>query len=93
MTIRISREAEELLRKRALAEGVSVEAYVEQLVHEDEDWGGLSAVPITPHDPESAEIRAAVMEGLEQAKRGEGRPAEDVFAELRDRRQRDETWR
>jgi predicted transcriptional regulator len=53
----------------------------------------LSAVPITPHDPESAEIRAAVMEGLEQAKRGEGRPAEDVFAELRDRRQRDETWR
>jgi len=86
MTIRISPEAEELLQKRALAEGVSVEAYVEQLVREDEDWGELSEAPITPHDPEFAEVRTAVMEGLEQAKRGESRPAEDTFAELRAKR-------
>ena len=29
------------------------------------------------------EIRAAVMEGLEQADRGEGKPAEKAFGELR----------
>jgi hypothetical protein len=62
---------------------MSVEAYVEQLVREDEDWGELAEAPITPHDPEYAEIHAAVMEGLEQARRGESRPAEEVFAELR----------
>jgi predicted transcriptional regulator len=83
MTITISHETEERLRKRAQAEGLSVEAYVEQLVREDEDWGELSEGPLTQHDPEFAEVQARVMEGLEQAKRGEGRPAEDVFAELR----------
>ncbi len=72
-----------MLQQRAQAEGVSVEAYVEQLVREDEEWSELSEAPITPHDPEFAEVKAAVMEGLEQAKRGESRPAEDVFAELR----------
>lgn len=85
MTIRISPEAEELLQKRALAAGVSVEAYVEQLVREDEDWGELSEPPFTSRHPEFADVRTAVMEGLEQAKRAESRPAEDVFAELRAR--------
>ena len=83
MTITISPETEERLRQRAQAEGVSIEAYVEQLVREDEEWGELSEAPLMTHDPEFAEVKAAVTEGLEQAKRGEGRPAEDVFADLR----------
>lgn len=83
MIITISRETEERLRQRAQAEGMSIEAYVEQLVGEDEDWGELSEAPLTQHDPEFTEVKAAVMEGLEQAKRGEGRLAKDVFAELR----------
>ena len=83
MTITISNETEQRLRKRAQAEGLSIEAYVEQLVREDEDWGELSEAPLTRNDPEFTEVQARVMEGLEQARRGEGRPAEDVFAELR----------
>ena len=83
MTITISPEAEEMLRQRAKAEGISVEAYVEQLVREDEEWGELSEGPLTARDPEYAEVKDAVMEGLGQAKQGESRPAEDVFAQLR----------
>lgn len=83
MTITISTDAEKRLRERAEAEGMSVETYVEQLIREDEDWGHLSDPPITEHGPEFEEVKAAVTEGLEQSKRGEGRPAEDVFRELR----------
>lgn len=39
MTITISPEAEEKLRQSARAEGLSVEAYIEQLVSDDEEWG------------------------------------------------------
>lgn len=70
MTIRISPEAEELLQRRALAEGLSIEAYVEQLVLEDEDWGAVPEAPISAQDPNFAEVQAAVSEGLEQARRG-----------------------
>ena len=77
MTITISPDVESRAREKAAFAGLSVEAYVEQLILEDE-W---------PHsdedDPEFEEIRAAVMEGLDQFERGEGRPAEEVFAELR----------
>lgn len=83
MTITISREAEDLLRRRASAEGMSVEAYIEQLVREDNAWGELSEAPISPQNKSFAEVQTAVMEGLAQAKRGESRPAADVFAELR----------
>ena len=83
MTITISPEAERRLRERAQAEGMSVEAYIEQLIREDEDWGQLSEVPVAANDLEFGAVKAAVMEGLEQAKRGESRPAEDVFRELR----------
>jgi hypothetical protein len=83
MTIAISPEAEERLRKRAQAEGISIEAYVEQLVREDEDWGEFSPAPVTARDPEFAKTNAAVNEGLEQARCGEGRGAQDVFNEVR----------
>jgi len=71
------------VRNKARAEGVTVETYIEQLVREDEEWTEESEGPLHENDPEFAEIRAAVAEGLEQAGRGEGRPAEEVFVELR----------
>ena len=83
MTITISSQLETHVREKAQAHGLSVEAYIEQLVRDDE-WtaeGPLDAVDEA--DPEYIEIRAAVGEGLEQAERGEGRPADEVFAELR----------
>ena len=83
MTITISAETAQRLQEKALAEGLSIEAYVEQLVREDEEWGDLSAAPLTEPDPQFSEVKATVMEGLEQAKRGEGHPAEEVFANLR----------
>jgi predicted transcriptional regulator len=83
MTITISPDAEKRLRERAQAEGMSIEAYVEQLIREDEEWDEVSEAPLAQHDPEFGEVQAAVTEGLDQAKRGEGRPAQDVFAGLR----------
>lgn len=83
MTITIPPELETRVRKRAQAEGLSVEAYIERLLREDEDWAEQTAAPVDDNDPEFGEIRRAVLEGLEQAERGESSPAEDVFAELR----------
>ena len=83
MTITISPETEGRMRERAQAEGLSVEAYVEQLVLEDQAWGEQEIPLLTALDVDFPEIQAAVMEGLEQAKRGEGRSATEVFAELR----------
>jgi predicted transcriptional regulator len=83
MTITISPEVERRLRERAHAEGVSNEAYVEQLIREDEELGEVPEAPIAHHDPDFGEVKAALTEGLEQAKRGESSPAEDVFSELR----------
>ena len=56
---------------------------MERLIREDEAWSEQSEESLDDKDPEFAEIRAAVMEGLEQAERGEGRAAREVFAELR----------
>lgn len=83
MTIVIPPELETHVRDKAKAEGLSVEAYIEHLIREDEEWTEQSEAALDENDPEFAEIRAAVTEGLAQAERGEGRPAEDVFSELR----------
>jgi predicted transcriptional regulator len=85
MVITIAPELEIELQKKAEADGISVEAYVERLIREDEDWGERAERVLSDTDPEFAEVRAAVREGLEQAERGEGRTAEEVFAELRAR--------
>jgi len=82
MTITIPPEVERIARERAADEGVAIEAYIAQLILDDE-LGELDLRPMDENHPEFEEVRAAVMEGLEQAERGEGRPAEEVFAELR----------
>ena len=83
MTITISSQLETHVREKAQAQGLSVEAYIEQLVRDDE-WTAEEPLDVLDEtDPEYVEIRAAVREGLEQAERGEGRPADEVFAELR----------
>jgi hypothetical protein len=64
MTITISPEAERRLRERAHAEGVSIGAYVEQLIREDEECGEVAEAPIAHHDPEFGEVKAALTEGL-----------------------------
>ena len=83
MIITIPPELETAVRNKAQAEGLSVAAYVERLIREDEEWTEQSEEPLDDSDPDFADIRAAVMEGLEQAEGGEGTPAEEVFAELR----------
>lgn len=85
MTIRISSQLETHVREKALAQGLSVEAYIEQLIRDDERTAEEPLDPLDETDPEYVEIRAAVEEGLEEAERGEGRPADEVFAELRTR--------
>lgn len=85
MSIDLSREAEQRLRERARAEGISIEAYLEQLIQDDADWGEVSEAPIRDNDSRFDEVRTAVMEGLEQATRGECSRAADVFRELRSR--------
>ncbi|MGO9273637.1 MAG: hypothetical protein ACLQOO_25935 [Terriglobia bacterium] len=82
MNLTVSSELETQLRNRAQAEGISIEAYVERLIREDEDWDEQSEPPLDENDPEFEITRIAVMEGLAQAERGESRPAEEVFAEL-----------
>ncbi len=83
MNLTVSPELETQLRNKAQAEGVSIEAYVERLIREDEDWDEQSEPPLDENDPEFENTRVAVMEGLAQAERGESRPAKEVFAELR----------
>jgi hypothetical protein len=84
MKITISAELEVQLHQKATAEGLTVEAYVERLIREDA-WQETTEDPLQETDPEFDEIRAAVSEGLAQAERGEGKPACEVFAELRAR--------
>ena len=74
MTITIAPQLEAHVRDKAGAEGVTVETYIEQLIREDEEWTEESERPLDDNDPQFAEIRAAVRQGLEQAERGEGRP-------------------
>ena len=83
MNLSISPELETQLRNKAQAEGISIEAYVERLIREDEEWDEQSEPPLDENGPESENIRVAVMEGLAEAERGQSRPAEEVFAELR----------
>ena len=83
MTITISPELSEQVREKAQAEGLSIEAYVERLIREDEEWAERSEEILCESDSEFDEIRAAVSEGLEQAERGESKPAQQVFDELR----------
>lgn len=85
MTISITPELERQVQQRAKAEGLSVEAYLERLIREDEAWGEHGERALSESDPEFADIRAAVSEGLAQAEREESRAAEDVFAEWRAR--------
>jgi len=83
MDITISSELEEQALEQAKAEGLTVEAYVEQLIREDKGWKEYAEGPLGAAHPEFDEVRRAVTEGLEEAERGEGKPAAEVFAELR----------
>jgi hypothetical protein len=83
MDITISSELAEQARQRAQAEGLTVEAYVEQLIREDQEWKEYSEDLMDPDHPEFGEVHKAVMEGLEQAERGEGESAAKTFADLR----------
>jgi len=83
MTITISPELSEQVREKARAEGLGIEGYVERLIREDEEWVEFSEELLNETDSEFVDIRAAVSEGLQQSERGEGRPAQQVFAELR----------
>jgi hypothetical protein len=83
MTITIGPELEEQVRTKAQAEGLTIQTYVERLIREDAAWGKYVEAPLDETDPEFEEIRAAVMEGLLEAERGEGSPALEVFAGLR----------
>lgn len=76
--ITIRPDLETQLRRQAESAQLSVEAYLEQLILDD-----AADPPLAASDPEFAEIRAAVQEGLEQLDLGESRPASDVFAALR----------
>ena len=81
MTITLPDELAQRLQNRALEQGVSLETLLEDLL--DEDWDELSGAEEGEDEAELAEIREAVSKGLEQAHRGEGRPADEVFAALR----------
>lgn len=85
MTIAISAQLTAQLQQKATAEGLTVEAYVERLIREDAAWAETTEESLQETNPEFDEIRAAVSEGLAQAERGEGKPAREVFAELRNR--------
>lgn len=85
MKITISAELEAQLQQKAIAEELTVEAYVERLIREDAAWVETTEEPLQETDSEFDEIRAAVSEGSAQAERGEGKPAREVFAELRTR--------
>ena len=85
MTITISSQIDAHVREKAQAQGLSVEAYIEQLVRDDEWAVEQSPDVLDETDSEFVEIRAAVAEGLEQAERGEGRPVAEVLAGLRAR--------
>jgi hypothetical protein len=67
MTITIPPELEVTVRNKAQSEGLSIEAYVERLIREDEQFIEQSEEPLDDTDPEFAEIREAVLEGLARA--------------------------
>ena len=83
MEITISSELVERAREMAQAEGLTVEAYVERLIREDQEWREYAEEPLDATDSEFEEVRQAVMEGLEDIERGDSKPAAEVIAELR----------
>ncbi len=83
MNVTIAREIEAQAQERAKAEGLTIGAYLEQLIREDAAWNENTEAALDEQDPDYPMIRAAVEEGFAQAERGEGKPARDVFAELR----------
>ena len=70
MTLTISPELEEQVRSKARAEGLTMAAYVEQLIREDDCWLEQVEAPLDESDPDVPEISAAIREGLEQAEAG-----------------------
>jgi hypothetical protein len=88
ITLSISPELEKQVRERAEAAGLSVSAYIERLLREDEGWAErMDDEPLDESDPEFAEVQAAIDEGFQQLERGDhGVPAEDFFRELRAKR-------
>jgi len=63
--------------------GLTVEAYVERLIREEDVWATLSEPTLTEDSPDFAEIQAAIDEGLTPAEAGASVPAHQVFAQLR----------
>jgi hypothetical protein len=85
MTITLAPEIETQVLERARAEGLTVDQYIERLIHEEDAWGELEEEALSETRAEFSEIQAAVGEGLAQAERAEARPAKEVFKELRSR--------
>ena len=83
MTITIEPKLAAQLREKAQIQGLSVEAYIERLVREDDLWSEQFVEPLEENDPEFTDTQAAVQEGLGQAERGEGSSAQEVVSGLR----------
>jgi len=83
MTITIPSDLQAQLVKRAREAGVPVDTYLECLIRDDVAWGERSRPVLDEQDPDFADIRTKVRQGMRQAERGEGRPAKEVFARLR----------
>ena len=54
-----------------------------QLIRHNGFWVDYNPPPLDKNDPEFEEIKAAIDEAMDEFDRGEGRPAREVFAELR----------
>jgi predicted transcriptional regulator len=78
LTIELPPEAERQLREIAARQGEDAERVAAAVLAEALAWEARECEEWT-----EAEDLAAVSEGLAQAERGEGRPAEEVFAELK----------
>jgi hypothetical protein len=83
ITITIPSDLQAQLLQRASEEGISVDAYLERLIREDAAWTAHSGALLDEADPDFAEIQGKVAQGLEQAERGQGRPAQEAFTHLR----------
>ena len=83
MTITIAPEVEALVRERAQLEGVSVDVYIEKLIVEHQAWAECTASDDEEDEAEYVEIEAALERSMAQLQRGETVPADQAFAELR----------
>ena len=85
MAMNIPQELEDQVRAKAAQRGLTVNAYLEYLIsNEDSDreLGELASGPLDDSDPDFEEIRQAVREGLDDVDRGDVRPAAEFFAEI-----------